>query len=75
MSANRFEYAEKHTATLHRVATGYEIGSAEESALRLAGFALLFVVMEHFDEFAEFLRGKELTAEQRAHLDKLGLKP
>jgi hypothetical protein len=69
-----FEDIEKHVEILRRVAAGYEIGSSEESALRLAALALVFIAFERFDEFEEFRQGKELTAEQRAHLDSLGLK-
>jgi hypothetical protein len=74
LTANRFQAVEEQTATLQRIANAYGVGSAEESTLRLAAFALLFVVMQHPDEFDEFIQGKELTAEQRAHLESLGLR-
>lgn len=68
------EDIEKQVEIVRRVAAGYEIGSVEESALRLAALALRFVAIEHFDRFEEFRKGEELTAEQRAHLDSVGLK-
>jgi hypothetical protein len=74
LGANSFQAVEQQAATLQRIAGAYDVGSSEESALRLAAFALLFAVMQHPGEFDEFLRAKELTAEQRAHLDRLGLK-
>ena len=48
-------------------------GVEDEVALRRAAFALLFVTMEHFEAFEQFVRGKELTDEERAHLERLGL--
>jgi metal-responsive CopG/Arc/MetJ family transcriptional regulator len=72
----KFEYLEKQSEILRRVAGAYTAGSDEESAIRIATLALLFVVMNHDEGFKDFLQDneKELTAKQRDELAALGLK-
>jgi hypothetical protein len=74
--SNRFDYVEKQSQILKRVANAYAPGSEEESALRLAALALLFMAMNHAEGFKDFLQdhSKELTAKQRDELAALGLK-
>ena len=72
----KFEYVEKQSEVLRRVASAYAPGSDEESAIRLAALVLLFMAMNHSEGFKGFLQdhGKELTAKQRDELAAMGLK-
>ena len=74
MSIN-FEHVERQSELLKRIAKTWPPGSDEESAIRLAALALLFVAMSHAEGFAEFLRDhqKELSVQQRDELRDLGL--
>jgi hypothetical protein len=64
--------------TLNGIARNYTEDSAEYRAIQHAAQALLFVRMkdiaEKFLHFTEEL-GKELSAEQKAHLQSLGIDP
>lgn len=72
----KFDYVEKQSEVLRRVASAYAPGSDEESAVRLAALALLFTAMNHTEGFKGFLEdyGKELTAKHRDELAAMGLK-
>lgn len=67
---------EKYAQWLEKIANTLETNSPEFVALERAGWALAFVTMRHHHEFQAFLQEKdhgELTADQLAHLKKLGL--
>ncbi|MGO8985339.1 MAG: hypothetical protein ACLQFM_11175 [Terriglobales bacterium] len=71
-----FDDYEKHAQRLEKIANNLETDSPEFAALERAGWALAFVTMRHHREFQTFLEEKdrgELTADQTAHLRKLGL--
>jgi hypothetical protein len=71
-----FDDYEKHAQWLEKIANTLETNSPEFVALERAGWALAFVTMRHHHEFQAFLEEKdrgELTADQLAHLKKLGL--
>ena len=55
---SRFDDVEKQSEILKRVASAYAPESEEESAVRLAAFALIFVTMEHAEEFKKFFKGQ-----------------
>jgi hypothetical protein len=74
--ATHFDGYEKHAQWLEKIANTLETDSPEFVALERAGWALAFVTMRHHREFQTFLEEKdrgELTADQLAHLKKLGL--
>ena len=71
-----FDDYEKHAQWLKKIANTLKTSSPEFVALERAGWALAFVTMRHHHEFQAFLEEKdrrELTADQLAHLKKLGL--
>lgn len=71
-----FDDYEKHAQWLEKIANTLEPNSPEFVALERAGWALAFLTMRHYNEFQTFLEEKdrgELTADQLAHLKKLGL--
>jgi hypothetical protein len=71
-----FDDYEKHAPWLEKIAKTLETNSPEFAALECAGWALACVTMRHHHEFQAFLEEKdrgELTADQVAHLKKLGL--
>jgi hypothetical protein len=73
--ATRFDMYEKYAKHLGDLAKTLDKSSGAHAALERAGWALAFATMHHHDEFESFLiahRG-ELTADQIAHLKKLGL--
>lgn len=76
MKKDAFHRFEEESKVLQAIAGQYEQGSKENSAIRFAGFALLFALTEHLDEFDKFLKEyeQELTDEQKRWLADIGSK-
>ena len=73
----RFEEYERRAKVLESVASRYGERSQEYAVIQEAAIALLFVLTHDYDRFLEY-RNRfegELTPEQRAHLERLGIDP
>jgi hypothetical protein len=75
----RFDFLEANAAILELISKQYGTDSKEHSALKNAGIALWFVVMEEYERFkaylADFDKDRDLTPEERARLIKMGFDP
>ena len=75
----RFDFLETNAAILESISKQYGIDSREYSALKNAGVALWFVVMEEYERFKEYLadfdQGRDLTPEEKARLIEMGIDP
>ncbi|MBL9125628.1 MAG: hypothetical protein JNG90_18460 [Planctomycetaceae bacterium] len=64
---------DRHLEILRRIHESLPASSQDREAIALATKALLFSMPQV--GFYNFLQSSELTNEQRAHLDRLGIKP
>jgi len=72
----QFHDYEEHAQRLAQIADTLDKKSEQYAALERAGWALAFATIHHNDEFQDFIekqRRSELTAQELAHLKKLGL--
>jgi len=73
----QFDQYEKDAQRLAQIAETLDKKSEHYAALERAGWALAFVTMRHYTEFQDFVdqqKRSELSAQELAHLKKLGLK-
>ncbi len=75
MDPDTFKNLEQEAGILESIANHYGPGSKEYATVKRAAFALHYVLTQDYNKFAAFVREyeQELTAEQKAHLAKLGL--
>jgi hypothetical protein len=75
----RFDFLESNAAILESISTQYGIDSKEYAALKNAGIALSFVVIEEYERFKKFLADfdeeRDLTPEESARLIEMGIDP
>jgi hypothetical protein len=68
---------EEDSRILEKISTQYAENSNEYRALKHAAIALWYVLAENFKGFKEYVEKfqGDLTAEQRAHLEEMGIDP
>ena len=72
----KFKEYERQAKHLEQIAKTLNKRSVKYSALERAGWALAFAVMHHREEFEKFIQehhDRELSADESAHLKRLGI--
>ena len=73
----RVHLFEEEARILENISTQYADGSKEYRALKHAAIALWYALAENFEGFSKYVEKFQggLTAEQRAHLQEMGIDP